>query len=218
MQFNWLNRQNNATLILFFNGWGMDANIVKSLSCSGFDLLEINNYSSTAPLPVLPKYDKTILIAWSLGLVAATQSEIKVDLAIAINGTLRPIDETFGIPPAIFQGTIDHWHEHGRNKFNRRMCGDRETLAYFNTNPPCRTVKDQQQELMTIRDTVTTQPEPQNIFDIAIISSDDRIIPPAAQTAYWEGQKTVTIKLDAPHYLFNRWNSWKELVDCAKSR
>ncbi|MCF6176922.1 MAG: DUF452 family protein [Victivallaceae bacterium] len=218
MQFNWLNRQNRATLILFFNGWGMDASAVSSLSCDGFDLLEINDYTTSTPLPALQEYDQTILIAWSLGVFTAAQCAIKPDLAIAINGTLRPINETFGIPPEIFQGTIDNWHERGRNKFNRRMCGDRETLAHFNASPPCRTIEAQQKELMAIRDTVKTHPEPTNIFDVAMISSGDRIMPPTAQTAYWEEQKTAIITLDAPHYLFNRWNSWKELIDCAKNR
>jgi len=218
MQFNWLNQQNNSTLILFFNGWGMDTSAISSLSYDGFDLLEINDYSTRSSLPVLPEYDQTILVAWSLGLIATAQCGIEADLAIAINGTLRPIDETFGIPPAIFQGTIDNWHERGRNKFNRRMCGDRETLAHFNCNPPSRSTEAQQQELIAIRDTVQTQPEPVNIFDVAIISSGDRIIPPTAQNAYWTEQKTATIELNAPHYLFNRWNSWKELVACAENR
>ncbi len=218
MQFNWLNQQNNSTLILFFNGWGMDAGAVNSLSDDGFDLLEINDYSTHKPLPTFQEYDRTILVAWSLGLLAAAQSGIKADLAIAINGTLRPIDDIFGIPPAIFQGTIDNWHERGRNKFNRRMCGDRETLAYFNCNPPSRSTEAQQQELIAIRNTVQTQPEPANIFDVAIISSGDRIVPPAAQRAYWEAEKTAIIELNTPHYLFNRWNSWKELVACAENR
>ena len=218
MQFNWLNQQNSATLILFFNGWGMDANVINSLTCDGFDLLEINDYSILTPLPKFQEYDQIILIAWSLGLIAAAQCGIKADLTIAINGTLRPIDDSFGIPPAIFEGTVDNWHERGRNKFNRRMCGDRETLAHFNSNPPARSIEAQQQELIAIRDTVKTQPEPANIFDIAIICSGDRIMPAVAQTAYWECKKTAIIKLDAPHYLFNRWNSWKELIDCAQNR
>lgn len=218
MQFNWLNQQNNASLILFFNGWGMDAGVIKSLSCDGFDLLEINDYSTCTALPALPEYDRVILIAWSLGVVAAAQCEINSDVAIAINGSLRPIDETFGIPPAIFQGTIDNWHERGRNKFNRRMCGDRETLAHFNTHSPCRTVEAQQQELIAIRDAVQNQPEPANIFDVAMVSSGDRIMPATAQTAYWKREKTAVVELDASHYLFNRWNSWKELIDCAQNR
>ena len=218
MQFNWLNQQNNPSLILFFNGWGMDACAVSSLACDGFDLLEINDYSTPTPLPAFQEYDQTILIAWSLGLIAAAQSGIKADLAIAVNGTLRPIDDRLGIPPAIFQGTIDNWHERGRNKFNRRMCGDRETLAHFSRTPPARSIEAQQQELIAIRNNVKTQPEPTNIFDIAIISSGDRIVPPAAQNAYWTEQQTAFITLDAPHYLFNRWHSWKELIDCAQNR
>jgi biotin synthesis protein BioG len=218
MQFNWLNQQNNSTLILFFNGWGMDANAVSSLTGDGFDLLEINDYSTFNPMPAVQEYEQTILIAWSLGLIAAARSGIKADLAIAINGTLRPIDDKFGIPPAIFQGTIDNWHERGRNKFNRRMCGDRETLAHFNSTPPMRSIEAQRQELIAIRDSVRAAAEPTNIFDVAIISSGDRIVPPTAQNAYWREQKTAIIELNAPHYLFNRWNSWEELIDCAQNR
>jgi biotin synthesis protein BioG len=218
MQFNWLNQQNNSSLILFFNGWGMDANAVSSLTGDGFDLLEINDYSTFNPMPAVHEYEQTILIAWSLGLIAAARSGIKADLAIAINGTLRPIDDKFGIPPAIFQGTIDNWHERGRNKFNRRMCGDRETLAHFNSTPPMRSIEAQRQELIAIRDSIRAAAEPTNIFDVAIISSGDRIVPPTAQNAYWREQKTAIIELNAPHYLFNRWNSWEELIDCAQNR
>jgi pimeloyl-[acyl-carrier protein] methyl ester esterase len=237
MQFNWLNQHNNKTLILFFNGWGMNAGVVNSLSCTEFDVLEINDYTTISELPVLPEYDQTILIAWSLGVFTAAQCEIKSDLAIAINGTLRPIDETYGIPPVTFQATIDGWDERGRNKFNRRMCRDRKTLTYFTTTnqawerrrPACnntllttsnqqRLIEAQQMELIAIRDMVKHNPKPNNIFDIAIIGSGDRIMPPASQTAAWACEATDIIELGAPHYLFNRWNSWKELLDFAKNR
>lgn len=218
MQFNWLNKQNNETIILFFNGWGMDAGCVTALACTGFDLLEIHDYSTIASLPELSAYKQTILVAWSLGVFVAAQCRIPADLAIAINGTLRPLDEHYGIQPAIFQGTINSWDERGRNKFNRRMCGDRDTLAHFNAVPPCRSIEATQQELMIIAASVQVNPVPDNVFDKAIVGLKDRIMPSPAQMAFWQQTTTDIINVNGPHYLFNRWSSWKDLIDFVSHR
>ncbi len=196
----------------------MDEEVIKPLATGNYDLLEVHDYSSLSPLPPLPKYRETILIAWSLGVYAAANSKITADLAIAINGTLYPVDQQYGIAPEIFSATITNWHEKGRHKFNRRMCGDRETLAQFTSNAPRRSIIDQQQELKAIAARTQNKPCPRNIFDVALVSNRDRIIPPAAQLAYWNKEQCPIISLEAPHYPFNLWNSWKELIDFVRNR
>ena len=45
MKYKWLNNVKNKKLIIFFNGWGMDENVVKHLDCEDYDVLMF--YSKT---------------------------------------------------------------------------------------------------------------------------------------------------------------------------
>ena len=44
MEYKWLNRKNNSKLIVFFNGWGMDENIVAHLEFDEYDVLMFYDY------------------------------------------------------------------------------------------------------------------------------------------------------------------------------
>ena len=46
MKYKWLNRNNNQKLIVFFNGWGIDENIVKHLDCEDYDVLMFYDYNT----------------------------------------------------------------------------------------------------------------------------------------------------------------------------
>ena len=101
-------------LRIFFSGWGMcpEGNRLES-DC---DLLLISNYTDLTPLPDLSAYQEIEIIAWSLGVYHAAKllsysQDLPVSHSIAINGTLEPISEQFGIPPKIFSGTLEKWNE-----------------------------------------------------------------------------------------------------------
>ena len=105
MKYKWLNKVNNDDLIVFFNGWGMDESVVSHLDFANHDLLMFYNYNSIEtdfPFYELDKYSTKTLVAWSMGVMTASLFDINYDYKVAINGTLKPIDNMYGIPVRIY--------------------------------------------------------------------------------------------------------------------
>ena len=133
MRYKWLNKEGNNKLILFFNGWGMDENVVKHLDCEDYDVLmfyDYNTLDSDFDFNSLNIYPEKNLIAWSMGVMVGGKYLDKLSLlkqTIAINGTLKPIDAEFGIHPKIYDLTIKGFDENGRDRFIKSM---------FDTQPP----------------------------------------------------------------------------------
>ena len=101
MQFNWLNKQNNDKLIIFFAGWSFDYKPFEFLDCEDFDVLVVYDYNNPLSLTLSPgersalipfpreraqlcecnetttagegSYKQTYLIAWSMGVFVAYQ-------------------------------------------------------------------------------------------------------------------------------------------------
>lgn len=223
MMAQWINWSGSAELLIFFNGWGMDAKPFSRLDSSGLDVLMFYDYSDLelpCDITALAKeYSTCHLAAWSLGVWAAANalsgSRIHYSSAVAINGTLRPIDAEHGIAPEIFQGTIDSWDAVTRKKFYRRMCVSLEITAAFRATEPERDAGSQQQELAAIQQAFLSQsPLPcRNLFDRAVIGREDRIFPAAAQEKFWTAAGVPRKITAAPHYPFSGVRHWKELID-----
>lgn len=210
----WINRQNSSELLLFFNGWGMDENPFKHLAIdSDLDVLMIYDYTVLEAIEELENYKTIHLVAWSLGVFAAAKvlAGMEFASAAAINGTLKPIDEGEGIAPVIFQGTIDSWSEVARMKFNRRMCGIKHNKQ-FKANAPERSVECQKSELISLREQIINSPAPENIFQQAIISLNDKIFTRHNQETHWKNVRIPLTIIDEPHYFFPEIKSWKEML------
>ena len=121
--------------ILFFTGWGMDPAATRHLDTGTCQVWTAWDYSSLAPLPTPPGTGECFLVAWSLGVWAATQMEWSawpLKAALALNGTPHPRHPEWGIPPAIFDGTAQHWGEpRARQRFLARMTGSQDAAAAF---------------------------------------------------------------------------------------
>ena len=209
----WIKRENTQELLLFFNGWGMDEKPCRQLAFDeGLDILMIYDYTVPESIEDLADYRAVHLVAWSLGVFAAAKVLAGIELAsaLAINGTLKPINEDEGIAPAIFQGTIDSWSEAARMKFNRRMCGIKYNRE-FNANLPERSIDSQKAELIALKEQILNSPVPENIFREAIISLDDKIFTRHAQEKHWTDARIPIKIIDEPHYFFPALKSWKEL-------
>jgi len=207
----WINKQNAPELLLFFNGWGMDEKPFKHLAVDNeLDVLMIYDYTVLEDIEELKDYKTVHLVAWSLGVFAAAKvlARIKFASTIAINGTLKTIDENEGIAPTIFQGTIDSWSEVARMKFNRRMCGI-EHGKQFKTN---RSIESQKSELIALQEQITNSPVPENIFQQAIISLNDKIFTRHNQEKHWQNARIPLPIIDEPHYFFPELKSWKEML------
>ncbi len=149
------------------------------------DTLVVWDYADlTTPLD-LPQDKPIHLIAWSMGVWAATQvlSEVPLASATAVNGTPTPIDNTRGIPEAIFDGTLAGLNEPGLARFRRRMCGGGEGLKAFMARVPQRTLDDLVQELTLLGQNIRALPAKPFTWTQAYGATEDRIFPLAAQRA-----------------------------------
>ena len=209
MKHQWINRKGNPVLLMFFNGWGMDANVFSHLSVDDVDVLMFYDYTDTS-LPELAdcaKYAEIHLAAWSLGVYAAAFSGLKLPIwsATAFNGTILPISAVEGIDPIAFEATLANWNEIGQKKFYRRIRGGSEF------SEPQRTLTNQRTELAKIAERAVQTTKPNLHFTRAFAGANDRIFLLAAQRACWEKRHVPLTVLPEPHYLFGHYKFWKEL-------
>ena len=114
MKAYWLNKQNNKNLIVFFAGWSFDETPFKLLQCLNNDVLMIYDYNDIEipqVLNELSNYENKILITWSMGVfVAYLLKDLfkNFDKKIAINGTIKPVDNEYRIPVKMFELTLKH--------------------------------------------------------------------------------------------------------------
>lgn len=197
MKQKFISRRNSESLILFFCGWGTDAHLIESYCPNNCDLACCYDYRDLDfNASELNGYKEIKIIAWSLGVWAASKvlpiHPLPVCSCIAINGTLFPIDNKKGIPPAIFQGTIDRLDEKGLRKFNRRMCNSAEDFETFQKFAPERTVAELKNELICIQKLVTEDNTPSLLkWKKVYISPEDRIFPGENQQNAWQSTTEI---------------------------
>lgn len=209
MKFEWINKQNNPNIIVFFSGWGSSGNINTKQDYSNFDILIIYDYRTFEQIDFnFSQYQKKYLIAWSMGVFVCNkyyETFKNFDKLIAINGTQKPIDDNYGIPEAIYNLTVDNFNELSCSKFVKKMSSELKLNEYC-----LRNIEELKEELIAIRDLKV-----QNLlnFDKAIISLKDKIIPSKNQLNWWQKENVKIIMLEnAPHYIFNLYNNWGDLI------
>ena len=184
--------------ILIFAGWAMDSRPFAALHKDGYDIYVAYDYRDMdADTRLLDHYDEICVIAWSWGVPSAASfisghPDMPVTAAIAVNGTLTPIDDERGIPANIFQGTLDGLTEASLLKFYRRVCGSASAYRKFAESTPRREFESLKPELEAIRDNSHAAKVSPLIFDRVIIGDADMIIPTANQWRGWEGHPCVT--------------------------
>ncbi len=219
METTWLHKNGHKKLIVFCNGWGMDACPFRSLISVEFDVYMLFDYRQLTHIPAIETlvegYEQVHLVSWSMGVWAGQRlfagKHDLFDRTLAINGTLCPIDDGFGIPEKVFNATLTGFNEASRLKFYKRMCRQKDTLNFFLLRQPQRSVKDQGEELAALQKTVDCSPASVSIYDEIIVSESDFIIPTANQLKYWQ-EKQVT-QVAGFHFLFNLWLSWDQLLN-----
>lgn len=213
--------------ILLFAGWGMDEKPFASVGVEGYRLIVVYDYRDATFPPELESalrddYEEIAVVAWSFGVPAATRfilshKDLPLTARIAVNGTMHPVDDSRGIPSAIFRGTLDALDERSLVKFNRRMCGGTEAFLEFSRRAPLRPIDELRDELAAIA--AADSPAPKGVWDRAVVGTADRIIPTANQLTAWadDGEAFETITVDSPHLpdfnrLFARFLTRKGLV------
>ncbi|NSW94316.1 MAG: DUF452 family protein [Bacteroidales bacterium] len=217
-------RDKNDTLVIFYGGWGTDENVFTPLCNDDFDFILFYNYSAEEAL-ILPEtktYKSITLIGWSLGVWAAEylfpKTNIIPDTTIAVNGTPVPADKRYGIPPEIFEGTLNNLTEHNMEKFYLRMFGDKKTYLLNRDRIPGRNLKSLHDELRWLYNRIMEQGEPGFRWDYAVTSETDRVFPARNLKSYWSKQSsTKHIILPLPHYIFNKWDSFTSFISFVKN-
>lgn len=208
----------NSKLLLFFSGWAVSPEVFRHLKTEpDTDLWICQDYRGMEfEVETLSDYREIRLVAWSLGVWVASvvfgENPVSFTEAIAVNGTPCPVDDRWGIPEAIFRGTLDNITEEGIHRFNRRMCGKRDLLQAYEQIPP-RPLADIREELEYLYTEIKRTSPASPLFNgwtQALISSGDRIFPTENLHAFWQGHCPV-IEIEAPHYPFYLWKQWNDL-------
>jgi len=219
MKLHWLARDGHRALIIFCNGWGMDHRPFVRLQADGYDVLALNDYRELPKKDdfdaILAGYQDCLLIAWSMGVLIGQQlfagQAKRFCRRIAINGTLRPIDDRYGIPLETYQATWENYGEEVKSRFYRRMCREQGVLSRFLEVQPQRSTFEQQQELGALFDLAANNLEDASIYTDIIVSSNDLVMPTAHQIAFWQGHKPIVIT--GCHFPFFGWASWSDVVN-----
>ena len=200
MKYKWLNNQKQKELIIFFNGWGMDETIVSHLEYEKYDILMFYDYNSLDTdfdFSELKNYNSVYLVAWSMGVMMATLFDIEYKTKTAVNGTLKPISDEFGIPNRIYDLTLKNFNPIGVKKFIKNMFNEEIKLPETK-----REFENQKSELFALKGYKAND---EFQYNRIIISSEDKIIPTKNQTAFWKIEPNVNSG-HAPFYLFKKWS------------
>lgn len=222
MKHKWLHNNNRMHLIIFCNGWGMDEHPVQFLQSELYDVLMVYDYSSIVPdidlQQLFLQYRRVLLVSWSMGVWAGQQlfsdCPDAFASAIAINGTLRPIDDQYGIPEETVRATLANLNDKSRLEFYYRMFRDRELYRDFLKQQPLRSVVDQKKELAALLHTAVSKGEGESIYATAIVSDRDLVMPTKNQLRFWSGKRVK--RVDGSHFLFYSYDSWDELITKAE--
>lgn len=204
MEVRFVSHNSNSRLILFFAGWAMDATPFVGLHRPDYDVAVVWDYRDmTLDTELFGSYDEICVVAWSLGVYAAALStaaiEHKVTRRIAVNGTLHPVDDLYGIPRAVFEGTRRGLDQRALYKFYRRVAGSREAFETFGSNMPSRDISGLCDELDVFLAAGPLPPDAVVRFDIVLVGTSDAIFPQANQIRAWDGYEVET--LEASHLL-----------------
>ena len=199
----------------------MDRFPLESLGSSAYDVLMLADYRDLDGAPDLAKlseqYRHLVLIGWSMGVWVGQKlfadKQHLLHRSLAINGTLCPIDDAYGIPVEVFNATLAEFNAATRLKFYKRMCREKQNLRAFLARQPQRALADQAAELVALQQMVDCCPAAQSLYNEIIVSDQDYIVPSANQLRFWQN-RSVRV-LAGFHFLFNLWSSWEQLLACS---
>lgn len=210
MKHFWLNKKDNNSLIIFFNGWGMDQKAVSFLQCAANDIIMFYDYRNLETESFdFGRYQKKSLVTWSMGTFISTlfyNMLNGISNKIAINGTLCPVDDKYGIAESVYDLTVKNFNQSSCKKFTRRMFNGNDTFDIFSRNP-----EELKQELISIKNFKAMQFLD---FNTAFISDFDKIIPTKNQYNFWQMRSTTKIKqIKQGHYPFFNFKNWDEIIN-----
>ncbi len=205
--------QNSDEIIVFFCGWGMDEKPFLPLK-SESDILYIYDYNDLELNFDFSKYKKKTLVTYSCGVFMAYYLKDILpdfDLKVAINGTLKPFDEKFGVTKErskIFENISKENYLYFREKL---LLQNKKELTLFNKYQPKRSLESSLLEFANLKKYAKNRKEEDFFYDKILISEEDKIIPPDFQKKFWKkNYKTIS----GAHFPFYKFNSIEEMINC----
>lgn len=205
MKHYFIQKKNYPRLTLFFAGWGMDEQPFIDYCPTDSDLLICYDYRLLDfDVAILQGYEDVRLIAWSMGVWAASvvlqHTGLPIRERIALNGTMIPVDDSKGIPQTIFERTLAGLNDVSLEKFIHRMCLKREKTKAFLLKRPKRPVAELKEELQRIGEQVRSCAVPDFQWGQAVIGTEDMIFITANQRTAWQDAGAEVVECDSPHY------------------
>lgn len=193
-------------LILFFNGWGMDENIISHIEVPAEYILKVLNFPYNLDDNIFQQYDEVIPIGWSFGCYYLakylTEKNIKCKKIISLNGSPEMIGKN-GISQGVFNLTLNTLTPDTLQKFYGNM-GIDSTFS-----PAEKVFQDIKDELQYFKDNYVPQ---KNVFTHAFIGEKDKIIPASRQKKYFEANGTIITEIPCGHYPFSIIKNWDILI------
>ena len=218
MRHQWLIKKSSDRLIVFFNGWGQDARAIAHLSAD-VDVLMLYAYHDGEDFDFssLQKYGQVDVAAWSMGVWYASLldwKKLNVRRTVALCGTMPAIDDTLGIPVAVFEATLSGLTPRSLEKFVLRMAGG---VADYRKGPlskaGSRSFEDIRDELAWWKDHFRMPVSGEVVWQKALVGLRDGIFPPENQLRAWERAGVDTVEKELPHYSFTGMRSWDEVFE-----
>ena len=205
MQQIFLQQQHSKNLVLIFLGYGQDQNPFNSLkTVTSDDIAIVFDYQDLSfDESLYQEYESITLIAWSMGVMIAPivlSNTPKLVKKIALNGTVQGIDDTLGIPPSLWQATIDSLTEQTYLKFVRRMCSDTSLYEEYLQNKPQRALESFKSELISLQAIAKQRKQNNFEYDLAIVGNKDKIIAPKNQLLSWSNSLVYIKQTEIAHY------------------
>ena len=214
----WLHRRQEPVCLLFFAGWGMDAEPFTPLLAGGVDVCMLSHYQSLEPpqLAELHSYDEIILVAWSFGVWMAAQLcpwplRAACSEVIALGGTLQPVDARFGLAPEQFENMLADFDQEKLHAFYRAMFDEPAHAELFLAHTPRRSLEDLRHELAFLHQGSVQAKTALDIFSHHVITGRDRIFSGRNQARAW-GRQTECQTMAWPHFPFYHFETWGDFL------
>jgi malonyl-ACP O-methyltransferase BioC len=212
MNSGWVTNDGNPRVIAIFAGWAAGFEMFAHLSRPGYDIIVFWDYRDESfDSAVLSVYEEIFLIGWSMGVMEAERllqgSTLPIVGGIAVNGTPTPVDDRYGIPIRIFEGTLSAMNPRNLSKFYRRMCANSSQAAELTPLLPCRPIDQLIDELRLIGERAATHRPVPGMWSRAVIGECDAIFPKDSQVASWKDIDILVLNG------VGHWPDWQKILN-----
>ena len=215
---HWLHQKQRNHLIIFFSGYGLSFHPFERLDSTAYDVLMVYGYHHPCfPDFILSQaisYKEVTIVGWSMGVYMGAlwcqKNEFRPNFALAIAGTLQPLDDEFGIPPKIFRRTAQRWESIENQKAFIHNIIIEEYESSFLLENSFRSVKEQQEELLTLIEITSENVE--NPYNCVIIAEWDNIFSKEKVSNFWNKNCVKLLMVDKAHFAFFQWLNWDSII------